>query len=236
VAFGIPGSGEARVVLGVNPKLERIDMGSLDEHSFRVYAEIGDDRFPGAVARLRLQPANIIPIAPKLGDGQSYFTEAEEIEGPEAPGALLVLDRKTQAMLYERNALVWVEIDGDHVQGRAGAEKPLRAIDAEFLRSRLPTGDRPEAATRGVQGGLFSSWINRADPEGLKSGRLDLNLVSEVVLTRLGLTAAAAKKVIAARDAQGGFASLDQVNSVTGLGAAAKKSLAASGLFVLGAS
>jgi DNA uptake protein ComE-like DNA-binding protein len=44
-----------------------------------------------------------------------------------------------------------------------------RAIDAEFVRAQLPTGDRPAspppAAALGVQGGLFESWFRPArDP------------------------------------------------------------------------
>jgi hypothetical protein len=36
---------------------------------------------------------------------------------------------------------------------------PPRAIDAEFVRAELPTGDRPKGSPFGIQGGLFESWF-----------------------------------------------------------------------------
>ena len=35
-----------------------------------------------------------------------------------------------------------------------------RAVDAEFTRAELPTGDRPGGSAFGAQGGLFQSWFN----------------------------------------------------------------------------
>jgi len=34
-----------------------------------------------------------------------------------------------------------------------------RAVDTEFTRAQLPTGDHPQGSAFGVQGGLFQSWF-----------------------------------------------------------------------------
>jgi hypothetical protein len=34
-----------------------------------------------------------------------------------------------------------------------------KAVDAEFARAELPTGDHPNGSVFGVQGGLFESWF-----------------------------------------------------------------------------
>jgi hypothetical protein len=56
---------------------------------------------------------------------------------------------------------VWVILRGDFVLDRTG-----RAIDAEFVRAELPTGDRPAPPPTqplkdqpGIQGGRFESWF-----------------------------------------------------------------------------
>jgi hypothetical protein len=53
----------------------------------------------------------------------------------------------------------WVVLRGDFVLDKQG-----RAIDAEFVRGTLPTGDRPATdqpgAKYGIQGGLFESWFS----------------------------------------------------------------------------
>lgn len=50
---------------------------------------------------------------------------------------------------------LWVRLNGEFVVDRDG-----NAIDAEFTRAELPTGDRPAGETHGIQGGLFQSWFD----------------------------------------------------------------------------
>ena len=38
-----------------------------------------------------------------------------------------------------------------------------RAVDAEFTRAQLPTGDRPSGSEYGIQGGFFESWFTPQD-------------------------------------------------------------------------
>lgn len=56
---------------------------------------------------------------------------------------------------------LWVVLRGDFVRNI----KDRRAIDAEFVRAELPTGNRPTPDSKlpeeqlGIQGGLFESWF-----------------------------------------------------------------------------
>ena len=45
------------------------------------------------------------------------------------------------------------------LQGEFVVDSDGRAVDAEFTRAELPTGDRPSGSKFGVQGGLFQSWF-----------------------------------------------------------------------------
>ena len=49
----------------------------------------------------------------------------------------------------------WTNVCIERLEGETGR----RAIDAEHVRSTLPTGDRPEGGTVGIQGGTFESWF-----------------------------------------------------------------------------
>lgn len=225
IAFGIDRVGDARVVLGIDQERERYDLGSLDVHSFRIYAELEsfDDRLPSSSPehrprqRHRLIPTRIVPIRPGVDSDETFFTEAETFDQPAAPGAFLQLDRATHAAILEQQLHVWIEIDGDHILGRNENEgERLRAVDTEFLRSMLPSGDRPEGAERGTQGGLFSSWINRANQRGIRGpGSFDANRADENALRALGLSAAAARNFVAARDEVGGFTSAAEIPNGT---------------------
>ncbi len=223
IAFGIREVGDARVLLGVDPNIRRFDLGSLDVHSFRIYAELDvvDDRLPSSFpagrprVRHRLIPTRMIPINPRVDGEEMFFRSGEEIAETAAPGAFLQLDEETHNAIVNQQLLVWIEIDGDHVLGRSEDEgEPLRAVDTEFLRSRLPSGDRAERAERGTQGGLFSSWINRANEQGLSGpGFFDANRADEGALREFGLTAAAARNFVRAREEAGGFRSVADIPS-----------------------
>jgi hypothetical protein len=234
IGFGIKEPNDAEVILGIDPG-KRYDLGSLDIHSFRVYAEVPNDLIPNCAQRLRLLPDALIPIRPDLISGESFFTAGQQLTDSAAPGALLLFNEDTVNQLLERQALVWIEIDGDHVLGREAGGNKTRAVDTEFLRSRLPSGDRPEGAERGTQGGLFSSWINRADPNGLRKGRVDLNRADAAVLRAVGLTELQAGRVIKARHSAGGFASLDEIGAIPQISAAAANRLTNDDQFFLGA-
>ena len=55
---------------------------------------------------------------------------------------------------------LWIILRGDFVLDTNG-----NAIDAEFVRAELPSGDRPKSSLAGIQGGLFESWF-KIKPQG----------------------------------------------------------------------
>ena len=48
---------------------------------------------------------------------------------------------------------------GCRLRGDFVIDETGRAVDAEFVRAELPTGDRPAGSEYGIQGGLFESWF-----------------------------------------------------------------------------
>lgn len=83
-----------------------------------------------------------------------------------ALGAAFIFD-DVAALNYvkETNDELWVRLRGDFVVGNFNPEEEdfnpeqARAIDAEFVRGELPSGDRPRGSKFGIQGGLFESWF-----------------------------------------------------------------------------
>jgi hypothetical protein len=55
---------------------------------------------------------------------------------------------------------LWIILRGDFVLDTNG-----NAVDAEFVRAELPSGDRPKSSLFGIQGGLFESWFT-IKPQG----------------------------------------------------------------------
>jgi len=82
--------------------------------------------------------------------------KAKEVAGPNARGVAFVLDnnRLGETILAHKVRDVTVVLRGDFV-----LDKNDRAVDAEFVRGELPTGDRPKGSKFGIQGGLFESWF-----------------------------------------------------------------------------
>jgi len=69
--------------------------------------------------------------------------------------ALIIDDKALQRLRLPRGGDIFVKLRGDFVIDG----KTKRAIDAEFVRADLPTGDRPQGSNFGVQGGTFESWF-----------------------------------------------------------------------------
>ncbi len=96
--------------------------------------------------------------------------------------AFLPLD---QGKIMPSHRLVLVRLRGDFFLDSAG-----KAIDAEFVRGELPTGDRPAGSKVGIQGGMFESWFTyTADtvPDTgashlFSNGRVRLNSASVIEL------------------------------------------------------
>ena len=55
--------------------------------------------------------------------------------------------------------LVLVPNPPQHPRGDFVLDSKGKAVDAEFARAELPTGDHPKSSVFGIQGGLFESWF-----------------------------------------------------------------------------
>jgi competence ComEA-like helix-hairpin-helix protein len=58
---------------------------------------------------------------------------------------------------------LWVKLRCDFVLDFDEVLDRRRAVDGEFVRAQLPTGDRPRGSKYGIQGGLFESWFWQRD-------------------------------------------------------------------------
>jgi hypothetical protein len=116
------------------------------------------------------------PIAGKIvpvdyTDTNGLITTATEVQDLVAPGIAFLLDRRMSRRAGEiiSNSPpfdgppfndIWIRLRGDFV-----LDLKERAVDAEFVRAKLPTGDRPDPEALpldkqpGIQGGLFESWF-----------------------------------------------------------------------------
>lgn len=242
VAFWNEQVGDSVVELGVDGE-RNLDLGSLDANSFRIYAEVPDDRLGASFAetqpraRLRLPPVALIPIKPDVAVGQTLFGSGSQMDTNLAPGAFLRIDDNTHAEIVDRQLKIWVELDGDHVRAFTDSVDPeiTRAVDTEFLRSRLPTGDRPEGAKRGTQGGLFSSWINFADTDGISAGWVNVNEADASVLSALGIANTSIEAFLQRRRALGRFSTFDEINAINGISDRARRVLTNPDHIILGA-
>ena len=68
--------------------------------------------------------------------------------------ALLIDDKARIQLERPDSGGLFVRLRGDFV-----VDREKRAIDAEFVRAELPTGDRPNGSKFGIQGGTFESWF-----------------------------------------------------------------------------
>jgi DNA-binding beta-propeller fold protein YncE len=116
----------------------------------------------------------ILPVKPVIEGGR--VVKAQIVSGPEARGAAFVLIEKRKQDKFVKpptdlselrrfflpsepgiqDIELWVMLRGDFVREATGTGREVeagRAIDANFLRAELPTGDR-------IQGGLFESWFS----------------------------------------------------------------------------
>ncbi|NOT54927.1 MAG: hypothetical protein HOP18_10005 [Deltaproteobacteria bacterium] len=109
----------------------------------------------GVICRCPVQ-GRVLPVKPDTLSGP--ITSAQQTTSPET-GLAFIFSREIEERIrraVERNDGIelWVRLRGDFVIDTQG-----RAIDAEFVRAELPSGDRPKGSKFGVQGGLFESWF-----------------------------------------------------------------------------
>jgi hypothetical protein len=144
-----------------------VDVSLIDaEHVFTVDARnpfAGDEaRRLGLRCRCPLH-GEVVPVKIQTVNN-GLIEEAVEVPAAQPPqpqfseAIAFVFDENVDALAHailgiERKASFGVHIRGDFVIDRDG-----RAVDAEFVRAELPTGDRPKGSIFGIQGGTFDSW------------------------------------------------------------------------------
>jgi hypothetical protein len=88
------------------------------------------------------------------GSKQFLIQQIKPAANPKAAGGLaFTFDAKDREFVNQANDL-WIKLRGDFV-----LDTKNKAVDAEFVRAQLPTGDRPSGSQTGIQGGLFESWF-----------------------------------------------------------------------------
>lgn len=133
-----------------------VQADTLSRETFRVYTRQGTG---GAARLILIQPRAVLPLqSVTLGD-DGKITEGRASPDPDrAVGALFLLPDQLADAPSELGVFD-VRIRGDGITDVSG-----RAVDAEFVRGALPTGDRPSGHDAGGQGGTFESWFYLTEP------------------------------------------------------------------------
>ncbi len=130
-----------------------------DRHVFQLFL-ISGGAAAGGIVRTQLSgwivPVNYQtdPIIP------GRIISASQVAGPpKAPGAAFIITQEEITKSLQSNDYeLLVRLQGDFVVDKNG-----KAVDAEFVRAALPTGDRPAVGQpgyqAGAQGGVFESWF-----------------------------------------------------------------------------
>ena len=214
----------------------KVALKSIDPlHVFQVL--VVDPRDPSYQRGLRCACpvlGTIIPVKPSTGAGLiSAATEVSSASGFAEAVAFLFTTKPgsgpggyndiLQLILGGNRLDMWVRLRGDYVLDADG-----NAVDAEFLRAELPTGDyrkRPFPPPNDplcIQGSIFESWLTLpadgalAQPNPAGGPGITLVAVNEASSNTLrsltGVDAATAKRIIAAREEKP-IASLDDLRA-----------------------
>lgn len=153
----------------------------------------------------------VVPVHVRIDEVSGRIVEAELVDGPVAKGAAFQIRPDTEIgklILRSESVELWVRLRGEFVLDKSGE----RAIDAEFVRTDLPTGDRPKGSEFGVQGGLFESWFT------ISKKKVAINSASarEIadILPRIGDTLA--KRIVTMRE-RDPFKKIDDLLKVRGI-------------------
>jgi hypothetical protein len=118
----------------------------------------------------------ILPVKYDTGDPAQpgLITAASTVPAVGAPGVAFVVNPNTTAgsrIMNEGEIDLWVKLLCDFV-----IDEKERAVDGEFVRGQLPTGDRAKGSKVGIQGGLFESWFSKKQGPGIIFGPAGENL------------------------------------------------------------
>ncbi len=133
-----------------NPTVQDDNIEIDAEHVFQVLVQHnrGQDEELGVTCRCPIN-GRVIPVECIVDPGNGLITKASEVSGDSAKGVAFIIPDNIRIS----NEL-WVILRGDFVIDSFG-----KAIDAEFVRAELPSGDRPSGSKAGIQGGIFESWF-----------------------------------------------------------------------------
>lgn len=155
-------------------------------------------------------PMDVVPAVLVGFDAQGLPHDFES--SPDIPDAALMRVNPEVFNFIQEGSVLRIEILGDHILDQDG-----RAIDAEFVRTTLPTGARAAGAQFGIQGGHFESWL-LVQTTRVQIARVNLNEASEEELTTLpSIGPSLAKRIVKERKAGGEFTKLEDLRRVSGI-------------------
>lgn len=155
----------------------------------------------------------VIPVRNIQESPPKRIVSATRATTPTANGIAFVPNAQVADMMGQIGD-IWMILRGDFVIDENG-----KAIDAEFVRADLPTGDRPAGSPFGIQGGLFESWV-RIPINPISGSEIHLNTASADELTTIpGITEAVAQQIITRRRRRP-FTKLDELLEIRGVGPA----------------
>ncbi len=194
--------------------LQRVQSGTLNNDTMRVFIRIVPPGAPATIpvfSTAELQPDSVLAVDATLAGSRVVSTVTPG--NPDLANAVLFLiDDTAASQLAERNAQLFIELTGDHVLDADG-----RAIDAEFPRTGLPSGDGPGDATLGIQGGHFYSNVT-VGLNVIAIGGFDLNAGNLDDIRGLpGIGDVIAGRIIVERRRRGGFDSLEDLADIRGV-------------------
>jgi hypothetical protein len=183
---------------------------TVNDNTFQVFFERRDPETNLFLQSLRISPERIIPVMIDERIDDAFFPSVAEMsltsEGQRlarrglAPAVMMELsiDIIEKFLLGQQLRVV---LKGDFI---LDAEDKPRAIDAEFIRGELPTGNRIDGGLEGFQGGLFESWFTL---------RINPNRASIEEITAVIGDANLARRLVELRTAGGDFSSVTNFNN-----------------------
>jgi hypothetical protein len=155
----VDANGNRRMGLVVQFSRE-VDASLVDaEHVFTVDAPnpFGQGQAQEVGLRCRCPLRGSVEPVEVLSETNGVIDAAQVLPGAQFSKAVaFIFDDAVKRLvtMLEDRADFGVRLNGEFVVDSDG-----RAVDAEFTRAELPTGDRPPGSAFGAQGGLFHSWF-----------------------------------------------------------------------------